>query len=116
MKKLKLYGEIKWFFVLRREGFVADVFVDKDNLVVVESKHLKLKKDLSHSLQQLIKHGELVLRKGITKGDIHMTVGSYQKPGDSNFLEALKSYHSFWWNKKFGGYEINNLASKIVEE
>lgn len=116
MKKLKLYGEKKWFFGIKRKGFIADVFVDKDNLVVVESKYPKLEKELDRSLQQLIKSKKLILRTGVTNENTCSTFFSYQKPGDPKFLEALKSYHPFWWDKKYGGYEINELGSKVVEE
>ena len=117
MKKLKLYGEKKLFWGIKRKGIVAEIYVGgKDENLTVESKYPEVKKDLADALDHLVKSGELLLKKGVGIGEEHATIGVSQKPGDALFLEALKSYGPFWWGKKFGGWEINELLSVIVTE
>jgi hypothetical protein len=117
MKKLKLFREKDLGLATERQEVVADVFVaTPDNTVVVESKYSDVKREITAALDQLVKDGGALLRSGKTEGNKHMTLGEYIKPSDKDFLDTLKDDGAFWWDKKFGGYEIDELASKIVEE
>lgn len=116
MKKLKLYGEKKLFWVIPQKGFIADVFVDGKNNPIIESKYAEVKKDLSAAINDLVKSGKLLLRGGRIEKDVCITFGTKQKPGDPKFLEALKDDTDLWWDKKYGGFEISPLSSEIIEE
>jgi hypothetical protein len=117
MKKLKLFGEKDLGLPTERQEMVADVFVAApDNVIVVESKYPDVKRELADALDQLVKNGGAMLRSGFTRGNEHISTGSYKKPSDENFLETLRDDGAIWWDKKFGGYKIDRLASKIVEE
>lgn len=118
MKKLKLYGTKKLLLgFFDRKGFIAEVFVDPaTNELVVISSRSQLRDDLIKKLQNFIKSGDVMLKKSISDKDGHTLSGVLQHPGDEKFLEALKGSGPFWWDKKFDGYEINEVASKIVDE
>lgn len=117
MKKLQLFGEKDLGLPTERKEMVAEVFVSApDNAIVVESKYPDVKREIADALGQLVKGGGAMLRSGFTNGDRHVLTGSYKKPSDEDFLEAVKEDASLWWDRKFGGYEIDELASEIVEE
>jgi len=120
MKKLKLVGIKKiWFWEIRR--VVAEVFV-QEGKVIVESRNPKIKEDLQREIDQFAYRRGFLFRwsKDIKdkQGRIirHELWARNQKPGDPGFLEALRGTTWFWKDKKFGGYEIYETISKIVDE
>ena len=116
MRKLKLYGEKDLGLATERKEMVADVFVGADNGLVVESPYPEVKREITAALNELAKSGGVLLMAGTMQGDEHITSGSYKKPSDDDFLEAVKEEVSLWWDRKYCGYEIDELASEIVEE
>jgi len=123
MKKLKLYAEKKILGIVFKKGFVADAYV-KDGNVIIESKNKKLKEEIERAINKALafkenyfyyRTGEEYFNKKTGHWG-HRTYMVYQKPADPKFLNALKDDESFWETKKFAGYEIEPLFSKIVEE
>lgn len=120
MKKLKLYGKKDGF-----EGFIAEIYVD-NNKVVVESKDEEVKKELLNEINKVIQKGESFLLPYPHETETSICDGFLlQKVGDPKFIEAL---HSEFWkviglgeagkfgNKTFGGYKIIAHKSLIIEE
>lgn len=123
MKKLKLYGEKKTLGIVLRKGFIAEVYV-KDGKVIIESKNKKIKEEIEKVINEVLSEKEdyFYYRTGdeyFNKKTGHWGYRTYmvpQKPTDPEFLEALKDSDWFWEDEKFGGYEIDPIFSKIVEE
>lgn len=116
MKKLRLYGEKKIFLGFLRRRFIADIFVDQNNVCTVESKNFTVKKELLAAINELGRNNEIILRKGVIEGNTHTSIGETKKPGDKDFLIALKEYRTLWRDRRFGGYKIFSVKSKIIDE
>lgn len=112
IKKLNLYGEKGDF-----KGYIATVYVNENNKLIIETDDPKVKKDLTHLIIAGL-HGSLIMiKKGIdTPEGGHKTLCFPKKPRDSEFLEALQ-YSTIWINTKVGGYRVlYGSLSKIIEE
>ncbi len=119
MKKLKLYGEKKRFFRFKRKGFVAEVFVEGDEIRVSAGDSC-LEKELKNEIDRRMRSNCIVSYRSVWEMDrgqrIHYSIAEPRKPGDPDFLEALKDFSAFWHTQTFAGYEISGVRSKIVDE
>ncbi|MCL4540579.1 MAG: hypothetical protein M1378_13450 [Bacteroidetes bacterium] len=116
MKKLKLYGDNP---ETKHEGFIAEVYVSTDGgKVVVSSENPEVKREIEEAIAELVQKGGPVIKWCVEEEDADKTMikrmGKHQMPKDADFLNALREEHSFW-SRKFGGYEINELVSEVVE-
>ena len=121
MKKLKLYGEKKWFFGFKRRGFVAEVSISNGKMAVT-SKNSRLRDELQREIglevaHNLVTRGRAIREEkpGLPRPIIHH-IAEPRKPEDPDFLETLKDQSAFWSTQIFDGYEISGVQSKIVEE
>ena len=117
-KKLKLYGKKD-----NSEGFIADI-TEKDSKILVKSKSEKVEKELSVAINQAIKKEFFHLPWCENKNGGVSDGFSLHKPGDPQFLEALRAeFYTIiglgqpgeFGNKKFDGYKIISHKSEIVE-
>lgn len=121
MKKLKLYGEKKWFFGFKRRGFVAEVYVS-DGKVVVFSNNSRLREELQREIDKEIAHNFITRTRAIREEKPGLSrpivyhIAEPRKPGDPDFLETLKDQSAFWSTQIFDGYEISGVQSRIIEE
>jgi len=100
---------------------LAIVYVDQNKKVVVESEfpdfREKIEKKINESLE-IISYNKTEVLKIDERG--HITDSNYleifQKPGDNNFLLAVKKTFWLWDCKKYRDYDIDSLFFKIIKE
>ena len=112
MEKIKVYGEKNGAI-----DFIATIYVDKDNKVIVEAKDTKVKEDLEKLVLLCRATGVSIKSRIDTKDGGHKLVDWFQKPGDPDFLVALRDNLFLITNsgEKCGEYELSSKALARME-
>jgi len=125
IEKLRLFGEKDKF-----KGFIATIHVDNSR-VVVESENDELRECLLREINEKLQQAgsfRLCWPKTEKKPDgtiVHTDGFKAQRPGDSHFLDALRSeFHEAiglsvkgrFGNATVCSYKINPLLSELIEE
>jgi len=108
--KLKIYGEKEGF-----KGFIATIFIDEKNNIIVETDDKKLKEELLKEISRIVEGGGFFLLENYYEYPNYKLLGTMVYPNTHSFLFALKN-SSFLWqeNIKYGEYKIYGFLSELI--
>ncbi len=121
-KKLKIIGFKEKSNGEEIKETIGEIYIDKNNKIVIKAKNEKIKKALRDKINQsgykkrgvILRGGKIYLREDGSVEGSAQTV-SFKKPGDLKFLEAIRE-SALDFDKKIDGWRINYLCCRVVKE